>query len=231
MRAPAARPSPLGECSAALATAIFSTLWFFRALLRDRGAIPGDLGDGRLIPFLLEHGWRWLRRDALHRDLWSLPIFYPGGAGSFAYSDVLLSFAPPYWLARAAGAAPLDAYRIWILAIGVSNCLAAWLLLRWGLRASRPAAVFAAPLACFSASRLFQIQHAQLWPLFYPLLAACALLLYLRAESPGTRRLALAAGAGAVVLQLYGALYFAFILALGVVFIGFALALVVAKLG
>lgn len=218
MRALAAKPSSLRECGAALATAILSTLWFFRALLLDRGAIPGDLGDGRLIPFLLEHGWRWLRRDALHRDLWTLPIFYPGGAGSFAYSDVLLSFAPPYWLARAAGAAPFDSYRLWILAIGVSNCLAAWLLLRWGLRASRTAAALTAPLACFSASRLFQIQHAQLWPMFYPLLAACALLLYWRAESPDTRRLALAGGAGAIVLQLYGAIYHAFFaLLLGVI--------------
>ncbi len=188
--------------------ALVSTGWFFRAVFVSRFAdVPGDLGDSRLLNFLLEHGWLWLRRDPLHRELWSLPIYYPADSHSFAYADLLLSFAPPYWLARAAGADPHTAYQLWILVTGVLSSLAVFALLRWGLRVSRWAAAVGASLATFAASRLFQIQHAQLWPIFYPALGLLAAVAYAREASALRRRWLLAAVGLCVVLQFYGGFY------------------------
>ena len=36
-----------------------------------------DLGDSRFIHYLLEHGYRWMRGEPGHRELWNPPIFYP----------------------------------------------------------------------------------------------------------------------------------------------------------
>ena len=39
--------------------------------------IQTDLGDTRLIHYLLEHGYLWVRRVPGHLDFWSPPFFYP----------------------------------------------------------------------------------------------------------------------------------------------------------
>jgi hypothetical protein len=213
-------PTPravLGELAVAALAAAAATAWFFRSVvLSGFSAVPGDLADGRLLNYILEHGWLWLRGDALHRPLWQLPIFFPAGGGAFAYSDLMLSLAGPYWLARACGADPHTSFQIWHLAVGILNSLAAFALLRWGLGASRAGAVLGANLATFAASRLYQIHHAQLWPFFYPLLAVLAVAFHLRARSARGARWALAAAVAAVALQFYGAFYYAvFTLLLG----------------
>src|SRR5947199_50812 len=50
---------------------------FYPVLFSGFARTPGDLGDARLVNFLLEHDWRWLTGRAGHRDLWSPPVFYP----------------------------------------------------------------------------------------------------------------------------------------------------------
>jgi hypothetical protein len=203
---PGAVPVELGV---ALLAAVAATLWYFRVVFTSGFALmPGDLGDTRLLNYLLEHGWLWLHRDALHRDLWGLPMFYPAGSGAFAYSDLLLTFAPPYWVARACGAGAHTSFQIWLLTVGLLDALAAYALLRWGLGASRLGAILGANLATFAASRLYQIHHAQLWPIFYPLLALLAAAFHLRAQSPARARLALGAAGLAIVLQFYGGFYY-----------------------
>ena len=39
--------------------------------------IQTDLSDSRFNHYLLEHGYRWVRREPLHLDFWSPPFFYP----------------------------------------------------------------------------------------------------------------------------------------------------------
>jgi hypothetical protein len=51
--------------------------------------------DGRLVHYLLEHSWLWLRGAPAHRDFWSPPFYYPA-RGVAAYSDALVAAAPPY---------------------------------------------------------------------------------------------------------------------------------------
>src|SRR5438034_10739177 len=95
-------------------------LAFYPVLLTGFARIPGDHGDGRLINYLLEHGWRWLCREPLHRQLWDLPIFYPT-PNTGAYSDILISAGPLYWPWRALGLAPETAFQLWMLAVASLN--------------------------------------------------------------------------------------------------------------
>ena len=62
--------------------------------------IQGGLADTRLIHYLLEHGYRWVRREPTHLEFWNPPFFFPI-KNVAAYSDVLLTVGPIYWLARA----------------------------------------------------------------------------------------------------------------------------------
>src|ERR1043166_6388433 len=51
--------------------------------------IQTDLGDSRLVHYLLEHGYRWVRGEPGHCDLWSPPFFYPV-KNVAAFSELLL---------------------------------------------------------------------------------------------------------------------------------------------
>ena len=61
-----------------------------------------DLGDSRLIHYLLEHGYLWIRGAPGHREFWNPPFFYPA-PNAAAYTDLFLTVGPPYWIYRAAG--------------------------------------------------------------------------------------------------------------------------------
>jgi hypothetical protein len=78
--------------------------------------IQTDLGDTRLIHYLLEHGYLWAQRDPEHLDFWSPPFFYPV-KNVAAYSDLLLSVGPVYWLWRALQASPDQSFGLWMISI------------------------------------------------------------------------------------------------------------------
>ena len=46
--------------------------------------------DPRLINYLLEHGYLWLRGTPLHRELWNPPFYFPA-TNVLAYSDTMLA--------------------------------------------------------------------------------------------------------------------------------------------
>ena len=73
--------------------------------------IQTDLGDTRLIHYLLEHGYLWVRRVPGHLDFWNPPFFYPA-PNAAAYSDALVSVGPVYWLWRILGASPGPVVRL-----------------------------------------------------------------------------------------------------------------------
>ena len=93
--------------------------------------IQTDLGDTRLIHYLLEHGYLWVRREPGHLDFWSPPFFYPA-KNAAAYSDVLLSVGPVYWLCRALGASPDLSFGLWMVSMSALNYAAGLLLFRQG---------------------------------------------------------------------------------------------------
>lgn len=178
--------------------------------------IQTDLGDTRLIHYLLEHGYLWVCRVPGHLTFWDPPFFYPA-PNAAAYSDALVSVGPVYWLCRASGASPDLSFGLWMVSMSVLNYLAGLLLFRKGLGFGMPAAVAGAALVAFGAPRLNQMNHQQLLPFFYPLLSLFAL-----ARVFGDRSLSRRVRAGywllamaGMVAQLYAAVYPALFLIVG----------------
>ena len=151
-----------------------------------------------------------------HLDFWSPPFFYPV-KNAAAYSDVLLSVGPVYWLWRALGASPDLSFGLWMLSMSALNYAAGLLLFRRGFGFGMPAAVAGASLVAFGAPRLNQMGHQQLLPFFYPLLTLYALARLFGDLSLGRRARAgywLLAMAG-LVAQLYAGVYLGWFLIIG----------------
>jgi len=206
------------EAATALAVAVIAPLVVFRAmLLGGLAGIPGDMHDGRLNAFFLEHSWGWVSRQPLHRSLWGLPIFFPGGGNALAYSDAMVAFGPLYWPWRALGLPPDTSYQLWCMAAVGASALVGYLFLRRVVGLSATASALGAWLATCSASRLHQISHSQFLPTFYLLASLGGAIGWARGESR-RQRLAMAALAlAAFVLQLHGGFYQGFFLVLAVV--------------
>ena len=167
-----------------------------------------DLGDGRLVNFTLEHGYRWLRQIEPHQDFWRPPIFFPFERAS-AFTDVLLGLAPPFWLARMLGAAPDTAFQIWLLLMHCANFAAAYWLLRRGPHLGLFASTAGAGL--FAAMTQVWTSHPQLYGLGYVIVATLALFRIFDegAEAPSERRrrVWIVVFFACSVLQLWSAVY------------------------
>src|SRR5262249_54654073 len=132
--------------------------------------VPGDLGDARFINYVLEHDYRWAIRDPNHPDLWSTPALFPL-PNTLAFSDNLLGVAPLYGLWRVLGAGPQTALQLWALTCAILDFGAFWLYARrcWSLGAF--ASGLAAFVFAFGNVRIAQINHLQLLPQFYSVVA------------------------------------------------------------
>jgi hypothetical protein len=147
---------------------------FYPTLLSGLDLVPGDMGDARLIAWLLEHGYHWLRGDAFHADLWSPPYFYPQ-TNAGAYSDILLSAGPFYWPWRVLGLDPLTSFELCFFLLVTLNYLTFYLLETRCLRFPPAAAAFGAFLFAFASPRLVHMAHLQLHTHFWTILALYAL--------------------------------------------------------
>ena len=172
------------------------------------GQTHGGVGDGRLVHFTLEHGYRWFRQIPLHEDFWRPPIFYPYPNAS-AFTDTMLGFAPLYWLPRLLGAAPDTALQWWMLIVYGLNCGAAYALLRKGAKLSVSASTAGALL--MGIISVAWSSHLQLFPFFYVTLALLALFrIFHEGEgAPGTaaRRVWIGVFCASGVSQVWAAVY------------------------
>jgi hypothetical protein len=172
--------------------------------------------DPRLINYLLEHGYLWLRGHALHRDLWSPPFFYPA-RGVLAYSDTLLGTAPLYWSLRLAQIPPDTAFQLWLMACFAINYLAFFILLRQAFSLGRGPSALGAFLFAFAAPRVSDVGHPQLLPHFFSIVAILAVSRILDGRRrTWWARAALWTAAGlAVVAQFYASVYMGWFLIFG----------------
>src|SRR5215469_4708809 len=122
---------------------------------------PGDLIDGRLCMYLLEHGYKWLSGQAAH-SFFDASFFYPV-RGTLAYSDNYLGqlwfYAPWRWL----GLDRETSFQAWFLiGFGLNFAAAAWVFTR--LRFHWFAALLGAYIFTFSQVALAQTSaaHGQL---------------------------------------------------------------------
>ena len=181
VRAELKRPDPstigwfgaTSEWILASSVGIVGFLWTLHGVtLSGLTRVPGDIGDSRFNNYVLEHSWRWLLQQPLHSSFWNMPIFYPA-ANTLAYSDLMVSFGPFYWIWRALGLDEGAAYLGWFFLISVLNYLLAYMLLRFELRISWTASLLGAFIVAYSVGRIEQIGHPQLYPLIYVLMPDC----------------------------------------------------------
>lgn len=136
--------------------------------------IQTDMGDTRLLNYILEHGWLWISKAPRHENFWDAPFFYPV-PNVMAFSDCMFSYGPFYWPYRAAGLAADTAFGAWMATMTALNYAVGVLLFRRGLGFGAPATAAAAGLIAFGAPRVNQLHHPQLLPSFYLLFALHAL--------------------------------------------------------
>lgn len=177
--------------------------------------VPGDPGDTRFNEFLLEHSWQWLwQRNPMHADFWSPGFYYPA-QNLAAYSDLMIGYAPPYWMARLVGFSADQSSALWFLAMSVLNYLMAYLLLHRGLGFTGRASLVGAWVMAFGLSRLQQIGHQQLFPFLYVGGALVCIACYFRSDlsrPAGRERSWILLSGLSVAAQFYGGFYMGFFL-------------------
>jgi hypothetical protein len=175
--------------------------------------MQSDPGDTRFNNYVLEHSYRWVTGDPMHEELWSPPIFYPE-KNTLAYSVTLLSLAPAYWVLRSLEIEPHRAFGMWMILMSVLTYLAAYCLLRHGLRRTAIGSSLGAWMMTFASSRIVQIGHQQLIGHFLTLIAFHALMVLFahRPLSQRYRQFCWGLFWSCVVTQFYAGYYFGFFL-------------------
>jgi hypothetical protein len=177
-----------------------------------------DLLDTRFNNYLLEHSFRRLCGDVAHASFWNPPFCYPA-ANLLAYSDVMVSFAPPYWLARLIGLAPDTAFQVWMLVATAINFLLGYVVVRKAIGATVAGAWCGALLFAAAGSRAAQLGHSQLYCQVFVLLTLYGLLKLFRApDADGYSRRGrwIVLVITAIVLQMWGGFYTGFFLVLAI---------------
>jgi hypothetical protein len=143
---------------AGLALIFILGFWFIGCAAVRGGRLPGDLGDGRLNIYFLEHIFRWVTgRDS---SLWTAP-FFAGYSYTFAFSSNHLGSFPIYFLGRIAGLDPASAFQGWYAVNFLVNFVAAsYVLLK--MKLSPLASGTGAFIFTFGLPVLVQNGHPQL---------------------------------------------------------------------
>ena len=134
----------------------------FQVIGLDWSFYPGDLGDGRLNLYFLEHGFQFLSGNV--QSYWDAPFMHPE-PNVIAYSDNLLGTLPVYAAFRFVGMELFSAYQWWYLALSVLNYGCAFLLFKH-LFKNPWAAALGAFVFAFSVSMFSQVSHSQTFARF-----------------------------------------------------------------
>ncbi len=129
-----------------------------------------DPADTRLINYLLEHDYRWLLGRA---ELWSPPFFHPE-RGVAAFTELMLAVVPLYAPWRLLGFEPDTSFQLWMLCVLALNFVAAHALFRRALAFEPLPAAAGAFVVAFGSSRLAQLNHQHLLPVFFFVVAVHA---------------------------------------------------------
>lgn len=123
---------------------------------------PGDLGDGRLNLYFLEHAHKFFSGEV--SNFWDAPYLYHE-TNVIAYSDNLLGTAPVYSLLRLMGFDIYRSYQMWFIVLSVLNYLAAFYFLKYVFK-NNYSAMLGAFVFAFSIALQSQLTHAQTFPRF-----------------------------------------------------------------
>jgi hypothetical protein len=134
----------------------------FQVIGFDLSYYPGDLGDGRLNLYFLEHGFQYICGNV--KSYWNAPFMYPE-PNVIAYSDNLLGTLPFYAAFRFMGMELFTAYQTWYILLSALNYGCAFLLFQH-LFKNPWAAALGAFVFAFSLSMFSQMSHAQTFARF-----------------------------------------------------------------
>jgi hypothetical protein len=180
---------------------------FHPTLLSRFRLLQTDVGDSRLVNFILEHGYQWfLSQFTSHpRSLWDQPFFFPA-TNVGAYSEILVGSGPIYWVFKAVGFAADTSLQLWMLSVVALDYVSMALFLRGCLGFRHAGAALGGFLFAFGSPRITQVGHQQLLPQFFTVFAFYGLYRFFR---PGrmTAQQGLALFAVAFAAQFWAGFY------------------------
>jgi hypothetical protein len=155
------------EIATVVVTGCAGLLMFHRAtLLSGFDIVQADVGDSRIVVFLLEH---WHRVWALDAEWASPSMFYPL-KGVLGYSDMLFGTGLLYTLFRKAGFGLFQAANATMVLLSLLSYVCAYWLLRRVLKASAFGSIMGAFFFAFAYPKFAQLGHLQLrFDFFQPL--------------------------------------------------------------
>src|SRR5690554_5381154 len=103
-------------------------LFTFKVIGFNLDYFPGDLGDGRLNLYFLEHAHQFFTGKVA--EFWNAPFMYPEG-NVIAYSDNHLGTAPIYSFFRFLGFELYTSYQLWFVVVSALNYLTAFSFLKY----------------------------------------------------------------------------------------------------
>ena len=183
-------------------------LFAFQIIGFNFAYFPGDLGDGRLNLYFLEHAHRFFTGKVA--SFWDAPFMYPED-NVISYSDNLLGSAPIYSVLRILGFDIFKAYQFWYLSVTALNFITAFYFLKHVFK-NNYSAVIGAFVFAFSIALQSQLTHAQTFPRFAIPLAFLMAVKFGETIKPKFLLFAILA----VVYQIYCAIHLGFMLAVPV---------------
>jgi Ig-like domain from next to BRCA1 gene len=178
-----------------------------KMVLSGLGFTQSDPGDTRFIHITMEHVLQWALGRPMHPDFWSPPSFFPI-TGHMAWADVMAA-AVPFYAPWRLFFEPFTAFQLWGLTMGALNFTSAHVLLKRCFGFTTWASAVGAALFAFSAVRINQTMHWQLFPAFFTVWGAHAAYRLANAStlSPKHRVRYIALLAGSAVAQLWVGIY------------------------
>lgn len=129
----------------------------------DFDGIPGDMGDGRLNNYFLEHGYQFITGKV--DKYWDASFFYPTKS-TISMSDNLLGTLPIYSIFRAIGFDRETSYQCWFLVIiSLNYILSFWTLKK--LTNDEIGSSLGAYVFSFGLIMIGGISHIQMYPKFF----------------------------------------------------------------
>lgn len=136
--------------------------YVFSLIGLDLAYLPGDLGDGRLNNYFLEHCYLFFKGGV--PSFWDAGFMYPEPK-SLTFSDNLLGTSFLYYLPRIIGYSRETSFQVWFILIHILNFISCWYVINKLVKNSLIASL-AAYIFVFSLSSIPQLMHAQLLPKF-----------------------------------------------------------------
>ncbi len=132
--------------------------------------IPGDMGDGRLNNYFLEHGYLYMTGNV--NSYWDAPFFYPERS-TMSMSDNLFGTLPLYAAFRIMNFDRETSYQIWVLVLLALNFITCFICLK-KLKISPVASAVGAYIFAFSLPVVGGLGHIQMLPKFaFPIIMYC----------------------------------------------------------